>query len=380
MPTFGGLSIDSPRAAVAVADAQLARHRDDDPADVAARRGVIEERLVLLPHRVPVDAVIVRRIEEIAIEPPGLAQDLPPFGARVDHDRDVFDRHGSRRFRFDLGAGWRDLEALALSQQQLLAVRRNEVGVDAGRQRLGRALLHHEALQLTGTVERADGRCGWRPQVIQLAALARLQAAQRRAAGGQGHDAIADAVEVDGGCGAARRLCRSLSLARQRRRIALAQHDRVERMRESQVERRQREPVLHRPGLLGGDHVQVAAAAIEHRLAHFGEAVGDAERLALRDRVHVHDLDQAVAVLRVREPLRVRRPVVRDERRVAEVVVLGDARRAARFELEHVQAVRIVEERHALLIGRPLEIAIEAGAAARSRCAAAWQLPLRSAT
>ena len=48
---------------------------------------------------------------------------------------------------------------------------------------------------------------------------------------------------------------------------------------------------------------------------------------------------------------------------MAEVVVLGDPRRAARFELEDIQTVRIVEKRHALFVRRPLQVLIEASAA-----------------
>jgi hypothetical protein len=111
---------------------------------------VSEEGLVFLPDRAPVDAVIVRRVEEIAIEPPCFAQDLPPFRARIDEDRDVFDGYGGRGFRLDLAAGGRDLQALALSQQHLLAVSGDEVIIDAADQRLRRAFLHYEALQLAG--------------------------------------------------------------------------------------------------------------------------------------------------------------------------------------------------------------------------------------
>jgi hypothetical protein len=65
-----------------------------------------------------------------------------------------------------------------------------------------------------------------------------------------------------------REIGRSVAFARQRRRIALAQHDRVQRMREGQIERGEREPVLHGSRLIRCNHIQVPAIAIEHRLAH----------------------------------------------------------------------------------------------------------------
>src|SRR6185436_4313660 len=98
--------------------------------------------------------------------------------------------------RLDLAVGGRDLQRLALPQQHLLAVRGDEVRIDAANQRFRRALLHHEALQLARRVQRIDSRCCRRPEVIQLAALSDLQVAERCAAGGQWDDAVGDTVEV----------------------------------------------------------------------------------------------------------------------------------------------------------------------------------------
>ena len=65
---------------------------------VGARREVRQERRVLLPHRRPVGAVHVRVVEVVAVDPPGLVEDLRPLGARVDRaPRDGVDREAALR-------------------------------------------------------------------------------------------------------------------------------------------------------------------------------------------------------------------------------------------------------------------------------------------
>ena len=45
---------------------------------------VRQEGLVLLLHGRPVGAVHVRVVEEVAVDPPGLVEDLLPLGPRID--------------------------------------------------------------------------------------------------------------------------------------------------------------------------------------------------------------------------------------------------------------------------------------------------------
>ena len=69
---------------VGVADVQLAEHLAQHVGEVVARGDAVGERAVLLPHAVPVDAVHLRVVEEVALQPPGLVQHLLPLVARVD--------------------------------------------------------------------------------------------------------------------------------------------------------------------------------------------------------------------------------------------------------------------------------------------------------
>jgi hypothetical protein len=129
---------------------------------------------------------------------------------------------------------------------------------------------------------------------------------------------------------------------------------------ERHVERGEGKPVLDRPGFVGSENVEVLACGIEHGLAHFRQTVGDAMRGARCDRVDVHGLDQAVGVLGIREPLRVRRPVVRDIRRIAIDLVGRDLLRPPRLHVEQEEVVGVVDAGDELLVRRPLQIAIEA--------------------
>ena len=54
-----------------------------------------DERLVRLPHPLPVDAVHVGVVEEVSHLPPALVEDLPPFRLAVQ-----FDLHAGQVERF----------------------------------------------------------------------------------------------------------------------------------------------------------------------------------------------------------------------------------------------------------------------------------------
>ena len=71
-----------------MAHGQLAEHHPDHPVQVAAGGEVGQERLVFLPHGIPVGAVHVGGVEVVAVDPPGFAEDLRPFGPRLDPHRD----------------------------------------------------------------------------------------------------------------------------------------------------------------------------------------------------------------------------------------------------------------------------------------------------
>ena len=78
-------------ADVVVSHRQLARHPLRHAIEVGSRRHVRQERRVLLVLLLPVDAVHVRGVEVVAIDPPRLVEDLLPFGARIDAHFDPVD-------------------------------------------------------------------------------------------------------------------------------------------------------------------------------------------------------------------------------------------------------------------------------------------------
>ena len=74
-----------------VADPQFAAHPLNHAIQIAASRNVRQERRILLLHRIPIGAVHVRRVEVVAIDPPGLIEYLGPLDPRVDADFDRID-------------------------------------------------------------------------------------------------------------------------------------------------------------------------------------------------------------------------------------------------------------------------------------------------
>src|SRR5262245_36557045 len=71
-----------------MADGQLGEHPADHLVQVAAGGQVREELLVLAPDGRPVGPVHVRVVEEVAVDPPGLVQDLLPLLPGLDADLD----------------------------------------------------------------------------------------------------------------------------------------------------------------------------------------------------------------------------------------------------------------------------------------------------
>src|SRR5262249_32253810 len=85
-PAWHTLRLDKLIAAAdpVVSDPKLAAHPLNHPVQIASRRNVREKDRVLLPHRLPISAVIVGRVEVVAIYPPRFVEHLIPLGARVD--------------------------------------------------------------------------------------------------------------------------------------------------------------------------------------------------------------------------------------------------------------------------------------------------------
>ena len=108
-----------------------AESRDHLRQDVAEFRAVghpIDQRLVLLPHRGPVEAMHAAVVEVVALEAPGFGEHLPPLEARIEAERPVLQRHGRlREVRRRLGAGVHHVVGAPLADQDLPAVGRQLV-------------------------------------------------------------------------------------------------------------------------------------------------------------------------------------------------------------------------------------------------------------
>ena len=77
-------------------DGDLAHHVGEDVAQIAARHHRLEIRLVLLDRGREIEAVQVRVVEELALDPPRVVIHLLPLGARI---RSHFDVVGVQRAR-----------------------------------------------------------------------------------------------------------------------------------------------------------------------------------------------------------------------------------------------------------------------------------------
>ena len=102
---------------------------------------------------------------------------------------------------------------------------------------------------------------------------------------GFGSDGFLSSVSLSFVVVGALRLLLFVAFLGQRRRQILAQHGQVDVAGLAHVVAGLREPVEERTGVGRAEEVEVLAAAIEDRLGHLGEAVGDGERLVLLDRV-----------------------------------------------------------------------------------------------
>ena len=63
---------------------QFAEHLLEEVVEIVAARDVLKVRLVLRLCGLEVEAVVVRVVEEVALDAPDLAVHLPPLGARVN--------------------------------------------------------------------------------------------------------------------------------------------------------------------------------------------------------------------------------------------------------------------------------------------------------
>ena len=172
---------------VGVAHVQLGDHLPDDERDVLAGRGVVDERQVLLEHCRPVDAVHRGVVEEVALHPPRVADDLPPLLAGGDLDEHRLDDDAGAA-RVDGRREDRGVRA-ALRHEDLRAFRRDQEAA-AG----GDALL---AAGRIGGIEEADPAALAAAHVEQVAGVVDLEVAEAARGNRQLHGAALEADEID---------------------------------------------------------------------------------------------------------------------------------------------------------------------------------------
>ena len=388
-----------------VAQHQVAGHLAEELVQVLPAGDALQERGVDALRFLQVEAVEVRRVEEVALQAPDLVVHLPPFRPRVDVDLDG----GLERPVALLGRLLRvgDEPLLALGEEHLGPVAGEEEGrqapvhraasVDLLQQLLGLALLQLEARDALGRLllELGVVLVGEHRRVRhqeQDPIGARLQRRVVRPVDGKGDDALVEPFEVDrdrlgrllllrllvlglllvglrvAGLVVLRPLRRGgflvlggilrfpallVALRGHRRRQVLPQDGRPDAARHGAGHARHIEPALGEAGARRGEEIQVLATAVEARRGRVAAAVGDLAALLLGHRVD-EDRAQVVAeLLRVGDPAAVGRPggIQVVERRVVEVAV--DLHRRGLVEIDHPQVHPLVGVRDLLAVGRP---------------------------
>ena len=144
-----------------------------------------------------------------------------------------------------------------------------------------------------------------------------------------------------------------IALRQERRRIALAQHRGVEAERLGVIVVRHVEPLRPESEVGRREEPQILAARVPRRRHRVSQSVG---HLLRRARLDVHDLDrlvERVEMLRVGDPLAVRRPRrIHRARRHHPRIVADDLRLPRRDVHDPQVQVRVVEQ-DALAVGRP---------------------------
>jgi len=282
-----GLALLGAAAHVGVRRVELADELAEDVHHVLAAGGPLQERQVARVHGGPVEPVHARLVEEVALHPPRLVEDLPPFGPRVDPDLQVGQRQlvGFRFRRFELQRG------------QLRPLPANDPLAVTGEPEVVRTL--EQAALLAGVESEGAQIPGAGPAILEPVevAVGGVEVVQRALAGGQlavvtprqrhGLDPFGQAVEIDDNAGRSRGGGRRCSRRRGRRAGLLVAREREARRAiaaEGQAIDPGRLLVDHLPLEVAkggiepavGDEEQVFPVAGEHRAEIVEQAVADA--------------------------------------------------------------------------------------------------------
>ena len=153
----------SPAAEIRVADDELSARLRNEICEIRAMSHVWHHWLILREDCLPVSAVHLGVVEEVALRAPRLAEDLGPLGGRVDEhlqlrnvERAIADLRGTLRRHNPPGCG----RSCTGRIEHFLRVRRETVGANALEERGCRPLLQLVTLQPERTVGCTGDRFG----------------------------------------------------------------------------------------------------------------------------------------------------------------------------------------------------------------------------
>ena len=351
---------------------ELALHFPDQVGELRTGRNLVEQRLVLLVDRVPVDARHVGDPELVALQSPHFAEHLAPFASRRHRKPHAIEIDPSALPRRRVGFERAFVIGLFRRQgAQPLAVANDQRHVIIGEEKLidpleYRLRLHHlevEELEfsvrllVTAASMGAQDRLH-RPHHLVVARAGNLSVTLF--ANRERGDATLDTVEIDAQC--ARRF--RLVVDRVLDALAFAAHStwcRIERRRRVIAQRDQigargawkRQLELHR--VVNGverahrQKIQIAAVGIERRRIVAEAGLGHQRRLRGR---HTIQLDRAMAGARperVREPFAIGRP--RELFGASGIAVIDD-RHLSRIEIADDDFVAMIGDRDAIRFRR----------------------------
>ncbi len=355
-------------AGVRVADGHLAAHHVKHVVEVGPVLGRFEPRAIPFVDGVPIRAVEVFDVQEVALVAPRLAEDLCPLGLRVDARLQV---ERQRTLAHGRAARSRDDAPRAPGAvEELLPVVREREGLHALHE--GRRL----ALVDVVALEHRAGAHGGLLQVEQRALRTGFEARIDPPVDAERHDAVAQSVEVDvdRDLVAVGLLARGFAVlvgfifdrlfvtaGEEGRCAVFCEHGGVEAVCRRAAVRGHVKPARVEPEVRAAKEVEVVAAGVPHGVAggHERFRTRDAGRFTAFHRVEPDGVVQVVHLLGIGDPLAIGRPPRVDAAAGRGVLIGVDARGLAGCDVERPDVEVDVGEQHVRAVGRPLQVVVE---------------------
>ena len=306
-----------------MAQRQVPQHLREQVIQVVAAGDVFQEGSIEFLRGGEIQAMGVRIVQKIALDPPDLVVHLLPLGAWVYPYFHVGEFQ--RRIVGLQGFGGRDPPVPALAEQHFLAVGRDLKAGRIVRQFFRLALLEIELLN--------GGRIVVQRLALQqnhFALLAGRQTYVIAVGNRQRQDPLADAVEIDiegrrflGFIAFLFRLILRrcvwlwdirllgflrllfVTLRRQRGRVVFRKHNQVNIPRNRTVDARHVQPARREPHVGAGRQVKVLSAFVPTAEAGIAESVGNLSRLGCRQFVKIQCVQMALELFGISQPLAV---------------------------------------------------------------------------